>query len=102
MTLTSVENTLKSGVHDLKVAGEAVLKATSKVVGEATVVEPVVNQVLANISPAAATVAETAEGILAKVAKAIQDAGDAASAHGINVTFDTTVVADVKAIIAAL
>lgn len=102
MTLTSIEAKLKAGLHDLKVGAEAVLKATEKIEGEAATVEPVINQVLKGINPAAAKVAETAEAVLAKVAAAIQDAGAAASANGINVTFDQEVVADVKAIIAAL
>lgn len=102
MTLTSIESKIKTGLHDLKVGAEAVLNAAGVIAKDATVAEPVVNAVLGTIDPGAAVVAETAEAVLAKVIKAVQDAGLAADSKGVNVAFDATVVADIKAIIAAL
>lgn len=50
----------------------------------------------------ASTVTSTALSLLNTVINAVKDAGDAASSNGLSVSLDSSVIADVKAVIAAI
>lgn len=50
----------------------------------------------------AANVTNLGLGILSQVIAAVKGAGDAASANGLSVSLDSSVIAEVKAVIAAL
>lgn len=52
--------------------------------------------------PGAAAATTTALGVLNTVIAAVKGAGDAASANGLSVSFDSAAIAEVKAVITAL
>jgi hypothetical protein len=52
--------------------------------------------------PGAAKATQTGLGILNTVIAAVKGAGDAASANGLSVSFDSAEIAEVKAVIAAI
>ena len=103
MILTSIENAFKKAAHDAVVAAKAIEAVAVKIATSPKLVasEAAANAVLGEVDPAAATVAETAEALLAKACAAVQSIGNAAAAGGVNITLDSTAVADVKAVIAA-
>jgi hypothetical protein len=103
MILTSIENAFKKAAHDIVVAAKAIEAVAVKISTSPKLVasEAAANAVLDEVDPAAATVAETAEALLAKACAAVQAIGGAAAAGGVNITLDSTAVADVKAVIAA-
>ena len=103
MILTSIENAFKKAAHDIVVAAKAIEAVAVKISTSPKLVasEAAANAVLDEVDPAAATVAETAEALLAKACAAVQSIGNAAAAGGGNITLDSTAVADVKAVIAA-
>ena len=95
--------------HALAVAASDVVK-TAKFVE--TSVLPVLKQAQANqstiesitslVSPSAANIERAGFAVLGVVINAIDAAGSAAGANGLNVTLDAQLVADVKAIAAAV
>jgi hypothetical protein len=95
-------------VSDFKKDAEAVKNFIVKVAGEApTVIQTVaadeakIAPVIEAFVPGAASAIALGNTVLDAVAQAIEDAGEAAGASGVNVSFDQTVVKDVQALIAA-
>ena len=100
---------MNSVEHDLAVAAQDVVK-TAKFVE--TSVLPVLKSAQANqstiesitslVSPQAANIERAGFAVLGVVINALDAAGTAAGANGLNVTFDAQLVADIKAIAAAV
>jgi hypothetical protein len=99
---------LGTAVSDLKKAGEDVKNFILKVAGDApAVVQEIatdaaaVTPVIEAFVPGSTAAINLGNTLLDKVAQAVEDAGTAAGGNGLSVSFDETVVADVKAVIAA-
>jgi len=95
-------------VSDLKKAGEEVKSFLIKVADDAPTImqkatadEGLVAPVIEAFIPGSTLAITLSNTLLDKVAQSVEDAGPAASANGINVQLDQTVVADVEAAIAA-
>jgi hypothetical protein len=102
MVLTSIENELKKVGHDIQVAAKATEAAAAKVATALGKASPIVNQVLADADPAAATFAEFAESIAAKVIAFVGDAGNAVTAGGASVPLDALTISDAQGLYAEL
>lgn len=61
---------------------------------------PVIEALTSLVSPGAASVEQIAFGALGSLVAAVHATEAAATANGVNVTFDATVVAEIKALIA--
>ena len=92
--------------HDIVVEAERVKADVLKVISDipaiskdATTLSTVVNGVLAAVNPGAAAVAAAVEAVITKIFTAIDTAGPAVAANGLNVSLD---VNEVKAVQAAL
>jgi hypothetical protein len=81
-------------VHGARAAGSVLAKVEKA--------EPTVEAITGLVFPQAVELERGAFAILGLAASAVQSAGDAASANGVNVTLDAALVADIKAIIPAL
>ena len=95
--------------HALAVAAQDVVK-TAKFV-ETSVLpalktaqanEATIESITSLVSPSAANIERAGFAVLGVIINAIDAAGSAASANGLNVTLDAQLVADVKAIAAAV
>jgi hypothetical protein len=99
--ITSIEHALATAASDtVKVAkfGETnVLPVLKKAQANASTIESVTSMV----SPQAANIERAGFSVLGVVINALDAAGAAAGANGLNVTLDAQLVADVKATIAA-
>jgi hypothetical protein len=100
--ISGAEHLFAAAAKDLVSAAKFVelkaLPAMKKAQANAAVVEAITGLV----SPEAANVERAAFAALGVVIKAIEDAGTAAAANGLNVTLDAALVADVKSIIPAV
>jgi hypothetical protein len=85
-------------VKSAKFIAEKVLPVLEKASANASTVEAITSLV----SPQAANVESAGFAVLGVVIKAIEDAGTAAGAGGLNVSLDATLVADIKSIIPAV
>ena len=63
---------------------------------------PTIEAVTSLVSPQAANIDRVGFAVLGMVIKAIDDAGTAAEANGLNITLDSQLVADVKSIASAV
>jgi len=95
-------------ISDLKKAGTDVKDFVEKIAGDApAVVQTVLADAgsIANVVeafvPGSTAAINTTENVFGLVAQAIEDAGPAASANGLSVSLDKSVVADIQAVIAA-
>jgi hypothetical protein len=100
-SLGTLVSDFKKGAEDvknfiLKVAGDA-----PAVVAEVASVEASLAPVIEAFVPGSTAAINTSNAILDQVAQAVEDAGTATTSNGLSVSFDQTVVNDVKAIIAA-
>ena len=100
--ITSVEHALATAASDtVKVARfveTSVLPVLKKVQADESTIEAVTGLV----SPQAANIERAGFAVLGVVINAMDAAGAAAGANGLNVTLDAQLVADVKAIAAAV
>ena len=103
MGITSVFTTV---AHDIVSGAKAFKAGLLNVVGEAPVVmnaitanAPEVEALTALVFPGAVQIETAGLNLLTQVANAIKDAGDAATANGLSVTFDQNLIGDVKALI---
>ena len=94
--------------HDMVSGAKALKSEILKVIGEAPVVikkieanAPEIESLTSLVFPGAAAIEQASLNVLTVVANAIHDAGDAASAKGLNVNFDQTLINDIKALIPA-
>lgn len=70
----------------------------AKVLADVSTIAPVIEAFI----PGGSTAITIGENLFNLVAKAVEDAGTAASSNGLSVSFDQAVINDVKAVIAAI
>ena len=97
ISITSLKHAFAVAAHDLLVGAKAVEAVAAKIAGEATVVEPIVNALLA-ADPAALAVARAGEALLGEVCGAIAAAGTASAAKRLSISLDEALMADIIAI----
>jgi len=100
--ITTIEHVFAAAAQDIvkvaKYVQSEVLPAAQKVEAAATTVEAITGLV----NPAAVNIERMAFAGLGAIIKAIEDAGSAAAAGGVNVALDAAMVADFKNIIPAI
>ena len=94
-TWQSAGHAFASLFKDVVTVSKKVVTAIGGLQGEATVIESLTSLV----SPQAAAVEQIAFGALGELVAAVQATETAASANGVNITFDASVVAEVKKLI---
>jgi hypothetical protein len=94
-TWQSTGHAFASLFKDVVTVSRKVVTAIGGLQGEATVIESLTSLV----SPQAAAVEQIAFGALGELVAAVQATETAASANGVNITFDASVVAEVKKLI---
>jgi hypothetical protein len=100
--LSSVDHSLAAAASDVvkvtKFVEQKVLPAMKQAQAEA----PTIEAVTPLVSPLAANIERVKFAVLGLVIKAIDDAGTAAGANGLNVTVDAQIVGDIKSIASAV
>ena len=91
-TWQSAGHAFASLFKDVVTVSKKVVTAIGGLQGEATVIESLTSLV----SPQAAAVEQFAFGALGELVAAVQATETAAGANGVNITFDASVVAEVK------
>lgn len=86
------------------VAGEVVkgARAVAGAMAKAQKAEPEIEAITALLFPQAVELERGAFALLGMAAQAVTEAGDAAEANGLNIALDKQLVADIKALIAAI
>ena len=100
--ITSVEHALATAASDTVKVAKFVETSVLPVLKSAQANESMIESVTALISPSAANIERAGFAVLGVVINALDAAGSAASANGLNVTLDAQLVADIKAIAAAV
>jgi len=95
-TWQSAGHAFASLFKDIVTVSKKAVNALGTLQNEAQVIESLTSLV----SPQAAAVEQIAFGALGLLVEAVQATGTAASANGINVSFDASVVAEVKKLVA--
>ena len=101
-TFKGIVSKLVAGAKDFK---SAVLKAAEEapvIAGSVAKDAPEVAALVELAYPGAAPIEQAALSAFEVLAQAVEDAGTAAGANGLSVSFDQTVIADVKAVLPAL
>lgn len=96
--VTKLVAAAKDFKSDILVAAEKAPAIVADVAKDAPEVAAVVELAF----PGAAAIEQTALTAFEAIAQAVEDAGPAAGANGLSVSFDQTVIADVKAALPAL
>ena len=96
--LNSIEHAFASAASDVVKVAKFVEQSVLPVLKKAQADAPTIEAVTALVSPQAANIERVGFAILGVVIKAIDDAGTAAGASGLNVTLDAQIVADIKSI----
>jgi hypothetical protein len=102
VTFKGLVSKLVAGAKDFKAE---VLKAAEKapaIVADVDKDAPEVEALVELAFPGAAAIEQTALAAFEAIAQAVEDAGPAASANGLSVSLDKTMVADVQAALPAL
>jgi len=92
--LQKAEHALASVAHDIVKIARAVVPVLQKVQGQESTVEALTSLV----DPNAVNIERAAFAVLGKICAAINDAGSAVSANGLNLQLDAQEIADLKAI----
>ena len=100
--ITSLEHTLASAASDVVKVAKFVEHSVLPVLKKAQAQETTIEAVTALVSPQAANIERVGFAVLGVVIKAIDDAGTAAGANGLNVSLDAQLVADIKSISSAV
>lgn len=100
--ITTVEHVYAKAAQDVVSAAKYVTDKILPILKKASANESMVEEITALVDPAAVNVERAAFAVLGVVIKGIEDAGTAATAGFVNVSFDAALVADVKAIIPAV
>lgn len=102
----SLEKTFGAIAHDIATAAEkvkaAVIFAASKVPAlekDAASLESVAAGVVEAVNPGAGALITAAEAVLTKIFSAVDAAGAAATANGLNVTLDVDTVKSIQAVL---
>src|SRR5215813_9487972 len=96
--LNSIEHALASAASHLIKVAKFVEQSVLAVLKKAQADAPTIEAVTTLVSPQAANIERVGFAVLGLVIKAIDDAGTAAGANGLNVTLDAQLVADIKSI----
>jgi hypothetical protein len=102
MSLTTFEQDLVKFGEKVKADVELAATDAGKVLTWVAGAGPVITGLASLTGPSGATISALGLKLIGLVGTAITDAGTAAGGNAINVSFDETVVNDVKAIIAAV
>jgi hypothetical protein len=94
-TWQSAGHAFASLFKDVVTVSKKVVSALGGIQGEAAVIE----QLTSLVSPQAAAVEQIAFGALGELIAAVQATETAASANGINISFDASVVAEVRKLV---
>jgi hypothetical protein len=105
----SVEGFFAGAAKDLVKVGRLVRSALERVgedapklVRDVAADLPTIQAITDLVAPGAAAVEATAFNVFGVIAVAVEAAGEAASVSGLSVTLDKTLIADIKAAIAAV
>lgn len=77
-------------------------KVIESVLAKVAATEPVVEQITSMIDPSAVILERAAYALLGMALHAVHDAGEAASAQGLNISLDVQTVQDLKALLPAV
>jgi hypothetical protein len=100
--ITSVEHALAVAAQDVVKTAKFVETSVLPVLKSAQANESTIESITSLVSPSAANIERAGFAVLGVIINAIDAAGSAAGANGLNVTLDAQLVADVKAIAAAV
>jgi hypothetical protein len=100
--ITSVEHALAVAAQDVVKTAKFVETSVLPVLKSAQANQSTIETVTSLVSPSAANIERAGFAVLGVIINAIDAAGSAAGANGLNVTLDAQLVADVKAIAAAV
>ena len=100
--INSVEHALAVAAQDVVKTAKFVETSVLPVLKEAQANQSTIESITALVSPSAANIERAGFAMLGVVINALDAAGTAAGANGLNVTFDAQLVADIKAIAAAV
>ena len=96
--ISSIEHALATAASDTVKVAKFVETKVLPALKTAQAEAPTIEAVTALVSPQAADIERMGFAVLGVVIKAIDDAGTAAGANGLNVTLDAQLVADIKSI----
>ena len=99
--LGTLVSDFKKGAEDVKIFIEKVADDAPAAIKVVAADEAKIAPILEAFVPGAASAIAIGNTVLDAVAQAVEDAGEAAGANGLSVSFDQSVVAAVKALIAA-
>jgi hypothetical protein len=100
--ITSVEHSLVVAASDTVKVARFVETSVHPALKQAQAQAPTIEAVTSLVSPQAANIERAGFAVLGVVINALDAAGAAAGANGLNVTLDAQLVADIKAIAAAV
>ena len=100
--ISSIEHSLAAAAIDTVKAAEFVEVSVLPVLKKAQADQSTIEAVTALVSPQAANIERAGFAVLGVIINALDAAGAAAGANGLNVTLDAQLVADVKAIAPAV
>ena len=100
--ITSVEHALAVAAQDVVKTAKFVETSVLPALKTAQANEATIESITSLVSPSAANIERAGFSVLGVVINALDAAGAAAGANGLNVTLDAQLVADVKAIAAAV
>ena len=96
--ISSIEHSLAAAASDVVKVAKFVETKVLPVLKQAQAEALTIEAVTALVSPQAADIERMGFAVLGVVIKAIDDAGTAAGANGLNVSLDAQLVADIKSI----
>jgi hypothetical protein len=100
--ITSVEHALAVAAQDVVKTAKFVETSVLPVLKSAQANEATIESITSLVSPSAANIERAGFAVLGVVINALDAAGAAGSANGLNVSLDAQLVADIKAIAAAV
>ena len=100
--INSVEHALAVAASDVVKTAKFVETSVLPVLKNAQANQSTIESITSLVSPSAANIERAGFAVLGVVINALDAAGAAAGANGLNVSFDAQLVADIKAIAAAV
>ena len=100
--ITSVEHALAVAAQDVVNTAKCVGTSVLPLLKQAQANQGTIESITALVDPNAANIERAGFAVLGVVINALEAAGTAGGANGLNVTFDAQLVADIKAIAAAV
>jgi hypothetical protein len=100
--ITSIEHAFATAASDTVKVAKFVETSVLPVLKKAQADAPTIEAVTALVSPQAANIERVGFAVLGVVVKAIDDAGTATGASGLNIRLDAQLIADIKSIASAV